>query len=58
MAIAIGQMESSSLPSGDDRYFYETKGSTVDGLEIQQSPVEGKVVYPWYLQGFSTIPGG
>ncbi len=34
-----------------------TEGGTVDGLEIQRSPVEvGSSSH--YLQGFSTIPGG
>ena len=31
---------------------------TVDGWNPENSPVEVKVVYPHYLQGFSTIKGG
>ena len=42
-----------SLPS-----WLKDSPHTVDGSEIRQAPVEGKVVYPMIYHGFSTIPGG
>ena len=52
-----------SNPSGPwqpsiQREFSITKRDTVDNSEIWRSPVEGKVVHPIILQGFSAIPGG